>query len=52
MKKRSQIAEKYKWNLKDIFEDEDELLKSIEKIEKYPAILSAYKGKLKKINIS
>lgn len=50
MKKRSQIAEKYKWNLKDIFEDEDELLKSIQKIEKYPAILSAYKGKLKKIN--
>lgn len=51
MKKRSQIEDKYKWNLKDIYESEDELSLDIEKIKKYPEILSKYKGKLKKPNM-
>lgn len=51
MKKRSQIAEKYKWNLNDIYATEDELNKDIEKIKEYPQILSSYKGKLGKKNV-
>ena len=51
MKKRSQIAEKYKWNLNDIYATEEELNKDIEKIKEYPQILSSYKGKLGKKNV-
>ena len=50
MKKRSQIEEKYKWNLKDIYAKKEDLLDDIEKLKEYPAKLSQYKGKLKKIN--
>ena len=51
MKKRSQIAEKYKWNLKDIYEDDKYLLEDIEKLRLYPEILQKYKGKLKKAKV-
>jgi len=50
MKKRNQIQEKYKWNLADIYSDEDLLLKDIEDLKLYPEKLSSYKGKLKKVN--
>ena len=50
MKKRSQIEEKYKWNLNDIFESEDLLMSSIENLKTYPDQLASYKGKLKKVN--
>ena len=50
MKKRSQIAEKYKWCLEDIYSSDDDLLSDIEKLKTYPSILSSYKGKLKNIN--
>ena len=50
MKKRSQIAEKYKWNLEDIYSDEKELLSDINDLKRYPEILASYKGKLKKAN--
>lgn len=48
MKKRSQIEEKFKWNLKDIYEDEAMLLSDIENLKSYPEKLSAFRGKLKK----
>ena len=51
MKKRSQIAEKYKWDLKDIYEDDKYLLEDIEKLRLYPEILQKYKGKLKKAKV-
>lgn len=50
MKKRNQIAEKYKWRLEDIYDDEGELLADIEELKKYPDIVAGYKGKLKKVN--
>lgn len=48
MKKRSQIAEKYKWNLDDIYPNFEALNEDIKKMSTYPEILSKYKGKLKK----
>lgn len=51
MKKRSQIAEKYKWNLKDIYESDEDLQKDIDKLSTYPKILGAYKGKLGKFKV-
>lgn len=48
MKKRSQIEDKYKWDLSHIYSDEDLLMQDIEKLKKYPEILAKYKGKLKK----
>lgn len=51
MKKRSQINEKYKWRLEDIYESDDELLQDIEKLKLYPAKIASYKGKLKKANL-
>ena len=48
MKKRSQIAEKYKWNLDDIYPSFEALNEDIKKMSTYPEILSKYKGKLKK----
>ena len=48
MKKRSQIAEKYKWNLDDIYPNFEALNEDIKKMSTYPEILSNYKGKLKK----
>lgn len=51
MKKRSQIAEKYKWNLKDIYESDEDLQKDIDKLSTYPKILGAYKGKLGKSKV-
>lgn len=50
MKKRSQIAEKYKWNLNDIFKCDEELNNNIEILKSYPGKLSAFKGKLGKID--
>lgn len=50
MKKRSQIEQKYKWNLSDIYADERELKEDIAKLAKYPEIVASYKGKLKNIN--
>lgn len=51
MKKRSQISEKYKWNLKDIYESDEDLQKDIDKLSTYPKILGAYKGKLGKSKV-
>lgn len=48
MKKRSQIAEKYKWNLDDIYPNFEALNEDIKKMSTYPEILSKYKGKLRK----
>lgn len=48
MKKRSQIDEKYKWNLRDVYESDDLLLEDIEKLKSYPEKVASYKGKLKK----
>lgn len=50
MKKRSQIEEKYKWDLSQIYNNEDELLQDIDKLKLYPEKLANYKGKLKKVN--
>lgn len=49
MKKRSQIEEKYKWNLADIYENDDLLMQDIEKLKTYPSKVASYKGKLKKV---
>lgn len=46
MKKRNQIADKYKWNLQDIYSSEEELQKDIREVSKYPKILAQYKGRL------
>ena len=43
MKKRSQIEQKYKWNLSDIYADERELKEDIAKLAKYPEIVASYK---------
>lgn len=51
MKKRNQIAEKYKWNLLDIYDSEEKLNEDIAKISTYPNILASYKGKLKKVKV-
>ncbi len=51
MKKKNQIEEKYRWNLKDIYSSEDELNKDIEKVATYVSILPKYKGKLKKSKV-
>ncbi|MBE5736160.1 MAG: oligoendopeptidase F [Clostridiales bacterium] len=48
MKKRSQIAEKYKWDLSPIYSSCEELLQDVEKLKSYPEKLASYKGKLKK----
>lgn len=48
MKKRSQISEKYKWNLDDIYSSIDDLKSDIEVLKGYPQKLSQYKGKLGK----
>lgn len=48
MKKRSQIAEKYKWDLSPIYRSYEELLQDVEKLKTYPEKLASYKGKLKK----
>ena len=50
MKKRSEIEDKYKWNLSDIYENDDLLQSDIEKLKTYPSKLASYKGKLKKVN--
>ncbi|MGN0961879.1 MAG: hypothetical protein ACI4PF_06770, partial [Christensenellales bacterium] len=51
MKKRSQIEEKYKWNLKDIYENDELLMKDIDRLKTYPDKVASYKGKLKKVNL-
>ena len=51
MKKRSQIAEKYKWNLKDIYGSMEELNRDIDILKNAPEILASYKGKLHKPKI-
>lgn len=48
MKKRSQIAEKYKWNLGDIYSSEEEFERDIETLKTYPKKLGEFKGKLGK----
>jgi len=50
MKKRSEIDEKFKWNLKDIYKSDDLLEKDIELLKTYPEKIASYKGKLKKPN--
>ena len=50
MKKRSQIDEKFKWNLKDIYESDEEFEKDIEKLRIYPEKVASFKGKLGKVN--
>lgn len=50
MKKRSQIEEKYKWRLEDIYASEDELLRDIETLKSYEDKFKSYRGKLKKPN--
>lgn len=51
MQKRSEIEEKYKWNLKDIYNSENQILEDIENLKTYPDVLAGYKGKLNKIDI-
>lgn len=48
MKKRSQIKDKYKWNLDDIYSSVDELKSDMELLRSYPEKLASYKGKLGK----
>ena len=50
MKKRSQIADKYKWNLEDTYQSVEDMKLDMEKLKSYPEKLSAYKGKLGNIN--
>lgn len=49
MKKRNQIADKFKWRLEDIYESDDLLMADIEKLRTYPEIVASYKGKLGKV---
>ena len=46
MKKRSAIKEDYKWNLKDIFQSDEEVFEEIKKLEKSVEKIKTYKGKL------
>lgn len=48
MKKRNQIADKYKWNLDDIYPSIDELKADMEILKSYPEQLGKYKGQLGK----
>lgn len=46
MKKRSQIEEKYKWNVKDLYEDDKAWESDFEKAKKGLLKIEAYQGKL------
>lgn len=48
MKKRSQIEEKYRWNLSDIYGSEKDFQEDIERLKTYPERISFFKGKLGK----
>ncbi len=48
MKKRNQIADKYKWNLDDIYPSLDDLKADMEILKSYPEQLGKYKGQLGK----
>ncbi len=48
MKKRNQIAEKYKWDLTHIYDNEDKLMADIELLKGAAEVISSYKGKLHK----
>lgn len=48
MKKRNQIAEKYKWNLDDIYPSIDALKEDMDRLKEFPAQLEKYKGNLGK----
>lgn len=48
MKQRSQIEDKYKWNLQDIYSSDELMLKDIEMLKTYPEKISSFKGKLRK----
>ena len=43
---RSEVEEKYTWNLKDIFESEDKWVEEYEALKGAPDTVSAFKGKL------
>lgn len=45
---RSEIDDKYKWNLADIYESDEAFEKALAKAGEYPERLSAYQGKLSK----
>lgn len=47
MKKRSQIAEKYKWDLTKIFKSEQEAMEAIEYLRSQIPVVESFKGKLK-----
>jgi len=47
MKKRSQIAEKYKWDLTKIFKCDEDAYKAIEYLKEKLPLISTFKGKLK-----
>ena len=46
MKKRSQIKDKYKWNLDDLASSDDKALQDLKEIEKFVDTIPSYKGKL------
>ncbi len=43
---RREIPSEFKWNLSDIFEDEESFLVSVKKLEEYPTRLESYRGML------
>lgn len=47
MKKRSEIAEKYKWDLSQLCKSDEEFYENLEKAKKYLPKLKKYEGKLK-----
>ena len=50
MKKRSQINDKYKWDLTHIYDNEDKLMADIEVLKTAADKVASYKGKLHKPN--
>ncbi len=46
LKTRNEIDEKYKWNLKDIYKSETEVLEALKEIEKQMNELISYQGKI------
>ncbi len=45
--KRSNIEEKYKWDLSKFYSSDKDWFNDFEKLKKYPAMLAEFKGKLK-----
>ena len=46
MKKRSAIAEKYKWDTSHIYQTEDDFNKDLDFLKSQVEVLKSYKGKL------